>query len=158
MKKPYKGPRSLEDNISKIIKPISKKKRDNFTILNKLNKNWEEIIGKKYAPFCEAIKLKINADKKTTLHLNAYNSAIAFALEGLKNDIIEKIASYFGYKIIHNIRITQELKEITLKKKEEPLKLDEKDQKLIDESTKDVKDEALQKILQKLGKSILGKK
>jgi len=155
MKREYKGFKSIEDNISKIIKPISKKKKDNFVILHKLQKNWDNIIGKKYAPYCEAIKIKTGSYNKIVLYLNAYNSAIAFALEGLKNDIIEKIAAYFGYKLITDIRISQELKEIESKEKQKEIKLNQEDQELIENSTKTIKDENLQKILQKLGESVL---
>jgi hypothetical protein len=156
--KKYSGLQKLDGNISKIIKPISKKKKDNFAILAKLSKNWKTIVGEKYHKYCIPHKIKLSkANNQATLSIVSYNSAIAFALEGNKNQIIEKIAAYFGYKVICGIRITQDLKEISLKTTKKKLKLDEKSEKLIKEETKEIKDQDLQKILQKLGESILGK-
>lgn len=156
--KKYSGPKRLEDGIGNIIKPISKKKKDNFTILSKLIKNWKIIVGEKYYQFCHPQKIKLSTtNNQATLFITSYNSAIAFALEGNKNQIIEQIASYFGYKIVSDIRITQELKEISLKPKNKEIKLEEKDKEFIRDTIKDVKNQDLQEILRKLGESILGK-
>lgn len=156
--KKYSGPRNLENNISKLIKPILKKKKDHFRIINDLRKNWQEIIGEKYYQYCYPKKVTINQDKKAVLFIGSYNSAVAFALEGNQNIILEKIASHFGYKIISNIKISQELKEIKLKKKEKKIKLDTKDENLIQENIKNIKDESLKDVLHKLGQSIFNKK
>ncbi len=155
--KKYKGFQKLDHKISKIIKPISKKKRDNFAVLTKLSKNWQQIIGDKYYQYCYPKKIKFNQDGKAILFIGAYNSAVAFALEGNQNYIIEKIASYFGYKIISNVKISQELKEISLKKEEKKIELNEKDQQLITTSTNKIKNTNLKNTLKKLGESIFNK-
>jgi len=156
--KKYSGFQKLDDNISKIIKPISKKKRENFVILQNLTKNWPEIAGQKYYQYCYPKKIKFNQNNTAILFIGAYNSAIAFALEGNKNYIIEKIASYFGYKIVTDIKILQELKEIKLQKVKKSRKLDDKEEKFIKNNTLKIKDQELQSVLKKLGELILSQK
>lgn len=156
-KKFYSGFKKLEDNVSKIIKPISKKKKDNFIILNNLAKNWENIVGAKYAAFCFPKKLSFNPQNQGTLFISAFNSSAAFALDSNQNYMLEKIASHFGYKIISAIKISQELREVVIKEKAKKLTLKAEDEEFIKETTKNIKDETLRHILQKLGESILTK-
>ena len=156
--KKFSGFQKLDHKISQIIKPISKKKKDNFVVLNSLLKNWEAIVGAKYYRYCYPKKVQFNTNNKTVLFIGSYNAAVAFALDGHQNYIIEKIASYFGYKIISSIKISQELREISFNKKEENLALSEVDQALIADTTKEIRDKNLQDVLQRLGKSIFGKK
>lgn len=156
--KKYSGFQTLDHKISKIIKPISKKKKDNFVILNSLTKNWREIVGEKYYRYCYPQKVQFNTNKKTVLFVGCYNAAVAFALEGQQNYILEKIAVYFGYKIIANIKISQDLREIEVQKsKIEPI-VDEKSQEIIEENIKEIADKDLQETLRKLGKHIFAKK
>jgi hypothetical protein len=156
--KKYNGFQKLDQKISKIIKPISKKKKDNFLILNNLEKNWEKMVGAKYYQFCYPKKVQFNTNNKTVLFIGAYNAAVAFALESQQNYIIEKIASYFGYKIISNIKISQELREMKLIKKGKKLILEPKDEELIAQNIENIKDKNLQEVLEKLGKEIFAKK
>ena len=152
----YRGRTSLEYQISKLAKSIPKKNKENYMAVYNISKNWNKIIGEKYAKYCHPKKIATNQFKKSTLFICAYNSASAFALDASKNDIIEKIACYFGYKLIDYVRITQEIQEIEDVKIKKPLKAD--DIKIIKDKISNIKDKKLQKTLQKLGEDILRKK
>jgi len=151
----------LEKNISQILKPIfvkGRKNKDSFLVINNLNKNWQKIIGEKCWQFCAPKKIKFEKNKKAdgVLAISANNSAIAFYLEAGTNQIIENIASYYGYKIISDIRIIQEPKVLVEEKLAEINKnISQKSKDLITNSTLEIKDQELREILQKLGKLTL---
>lgn len=149
---------SIEDNISQILKPIFVKKKDNFLLTNSLNKNWQKIIGEKCWQFCSPRKIQFEKNKKANavLTIAANNSAVAFYLEANISQILENIASYYGYKVVGDIKIIQEPK-IILQEKLDKIeeKISKKNEELIVESTNKIKDLELKEILQKLGKSIL---
>jgi hypothetical protein len=156
----------LEKNISQILKPIFIKgkktkfflAKDNFLVINNLNKNWQKVIGEKCWQFCSPKKIKFEKNKKAdgVLTIAANSSAIAFYLEASTNQIIENIASYYGYKIISDIRIIQEPRILGENKSIEIYKnISQESQDLIANSTLEIKDLELKEILQKLGKSIL---
>ncbi|MFT6333252.1 MAG: hypothetical protein ACJAW3_001611 [Lentimonas sp.] len=147
---------SLEENISRILKPLFAKKKDNFLVISNLRKNWPKIIGNDYHQFCFPKRIKFPKGKKNNaiLTISASNSAIGFYLEATSNQIIENIASYYGYKIISEIRIIQEPKVLEEKKEKIPEKISPEKEKFIANSTAKIQDDALKLILQKLGKSI----
>jgi hypothetical protein len=158
MKKYYSGFKSLENNITKIIKPISKTKKDNFVIFSNLIKNWSNIVDKKYYKHCIPQKIKINKDDGVILFIKAYSSAAAFALEASQNDIIENIACYFGYKLVTDVRITQELRMVENKNtNKKDVKISQDNLNFIEENVKNIADKELKDILEKLGKSISSK-
>lgn len=148
----------LENSISQILKPIFTKKKDNFLVINNLQRNWQKIVGEECWQFCAPKKMQFEKNKKAgaSLYIKAYNSTIAFYLEANCNQIIQNIASYYGYKIVAQIRIIQEPKNVeTIEKKlilENKITVEQK--KLIENYTSKIKDEDLKLTLQNLGKSI----
>jgi hypothetical protein len=161
--KPYQGFVPLETQISKILKPVLVKKKDHFLLMKNLNKNWQKIIGEKCWQFCAPKKIQFADGKKFgkkshgTLYIKAYNSAMAFYLEANCNQIVENIASYYGYKIIEQIKIIQEPKNILTNNNQEKIeqKISPEKQNLITKKLDNIKDLELKNILQKLGTSIL---
>ena len=152
------GFKPLEKNISQILKPIFTKKKDNFLVINNLNKNWQKVIGEKCWQFCWPKKIKFEKNKKSDgiLTIGVNNSAAAFYLEASTNQIIENIASYYGYKIVTEIRIVQEPRILGENKSIEIHRnISQESQNIIAKSTSQIKDLELKEILQKLGKSIL---
>jgi hypothetical protein len=149
----------LSLNVSQILKPIFNKRKDNFLVINNLNKNWQKIVGDRCWQFCIPKKVRFQKGKKNnaTLYIVAYNSAIAFYLEANSTQIIQNIASYYGYKIISQIRISQELRNVEQKELILNKKIDEEQRKIIEDSTINIKDDGLKLALQNLGKSIFGK-
>ncbi len=151
------GFRPLESQISQILKPIFFKKKDSFLVINNLNKNWQKIVGERCWQFCHPKKIKFEKNKKADalLTIAADNSAIAFYLEANNNQIVENIASYYGYKVVADIRIVQEPRILVERKLVEiNQNISQKNQELINDVTLQIKDPELKSILQKLGRLI----
>lgn len=149
----------LENKINQVLKPIFLGRKDNFIIINNLNKNWQKIAGEKCWQFCFPKKIKFEKNKKANgiLTIIAHNSAVAFYLEASNNQILENIAAYYGYKIISDIRIIQEPKIFGLQPVIYAKEINEEQQALIETATKTITHDGLRSILQELGKAILGK-
>ena len=146
----------LDKNISKILKPIFFKKKDDFLIINNLQKNWQNIVGEKCWQFCVPKKIKFEKNKKANgvLNIGAGNSSVAFYLEANSNQIIQNIAAYYGYKIVGEIRILQEPKILQMEEERAEYKISAEQENFIAQSTTIIKDEGLKSVLQQLGKSI----
>lgn len=150
----------ISAKISQILKPIFLKKKDNFVVVNNLQKNWQKIVGEQCFQFCSIKKIQFEKNKKAgaSLYIRAYNSAVAFYLEANSNQIIQNIASYYGYKIVAQIKIIQEPKNIDLVKEVvKASKISVEQQKIIEDSTDKINDKELKLVLQNLGKVIFGK-
>ncbi len=59
----YRGRTSLEYQISKLAKSIPKKNKENYMAVYNISKNWNQIIGKKYAKYCHPSKITTNQFK-----------------------------------------------------------------------------------------------
>ena len=155
-KKQFRGLRSIEDNISSLLKPVFAGSKKEFILINNLAKNWEEVIGKKYAKFCYPKSVSFSKDKKSKLTIGVYNSAIGFFLENNSEIIIERIATFYGFKSINKIIIKQEPKDIEGDSKKE-IKLGKEEEKTIKNAIKNIEDKELAKTLEKLGAELLNK-
>ncbi len=157
------GNAHIEDSITNLLKPLYKKDKKNFIIINNLIKNWEKIVGKRFVKFCQAKTIsfdKFSKDgqkKQAKLTIAAFNSATGFFLKNNSDIIIDRISQLYGYQAISKIIIKQEPKEIITKNKEEP-KLNQKQQKTLESQIKNVKNQDLKLILSKLGADIMSKK
>ncbi len=153
------GVSHIESSITNLLKPLHQKDKKNFLIISNLIKNWEKVVGKKYANLCAAKSVSVDKkganSKKSKLVINVYNPAVGFFLQNNSELILDRIAQLYGYRAIHKIIIKQEAKEIDLNKKKE-VKLTEKQEKELQNQIKDVSNSGLQDILQKLGKDVLG--
>lgn len=155
-KKPnFKGLQSVEDCVSKVLKPIFNGQKKEFTIINNLTKNWEIIIGKKYHKFCrpKAVSFgKKNAKGKLTI--SVFNPAIGFFLENNSELILERISSLYGFKSLEKIIIKQEPQEVKIKKEQE-IKLSEKKEKNLKKIISKIENKDLAQTLEKLGRNII---
>ncbi len=151
-----KGFVKIENSISEVLKPIFTKKKDNFLAINNLNKNWQNIVGEKCWQSCFPKKITFEKNKKNNgvLTISASNASIAFYLEANTSQIIQNIASYYGYKIVDAIRVISEPRVTEEIKKKDVIEVSPERQNFINKSTAIVKDDELRSILQKLGKSI----
>tara|TARA_Y100000590_G_C15340176_1_gene871139 strand:+ start:186 stop:719 length:534 start_codon:yes stop_codon:yes gene_type:complete len=143
-------------------------------IINKFNKReyvihskWEEMVGSFFAKYTDPIKIENIRDNEQIenqnfslgiLHININRSA-ALEFQHLKDKIIEKINSYFGYKAISKIVLHQvanlEKKQKKVRKVGIEKKLDPEKEKKIKITTMGIKNKNLEKTLFRLGKSIL---
>ena len=161
MTKKYFGPQSIEQKLTSLLKPLFQGSKKEFLIINNLVKNWEEIIGKKYAKLCYPKSINFTKNPQSNfsqarLTIAVYNSAIGFFLENNSEFLLGKIAELYGFKAIHKIIIKQEHKQIETEETEE-IKLSEEEEKNLQLRLQDVADKDLANILAKLGREIFYK-
>jgi hypothetical protein len=157
MSKKSFGLQTLDQKLSYLLKPIFSGNKKEFVLVNNLTKNWEEIIGKKYAKFCYAKSVVFSKDKTIggKLTIAAHNASVGYFLQNSSELIIERIASFYGFKSITKIIIKQEPKDFD--RKVEIVELDAKGEEFLQETISGVEDEELAKTLQKLGRMIFKK-
>lgn len=142
--------------IRDVVKPITK----NFSpVLLILIRNWQNIMGEKYYEFCEVERVSFPKGKKNnaTIHINAFNNVISFYIENNKFFILDKINSIFGYGLISDIKIKQ-IPKIIKQHKIDNIKLNNDDEKTIDNLISNINDDELKQSLKNLGKILFNKK
>ena len=141
--KVIQGLRSFKDTLPTKIKKIINKKG---TIYPEILDNWKHFVGNDLFKFSFPIKYK-NSNKinKSTLEIMIKRGR-EIDIEYSKNEIVDKINAYFGYKVLEKIKI------ITFEKdekyKEEKISYSSK--KKFHSNIKNVKDENLKKSLSNL--------
>ena len=96
------GLRSVGNSLPKTLDKILKKGGHNYSsIIN----NWTELVGKKISSMCYPKSVKTNRELQNgTLLLNVRRGD-QLDVEYSKEEIIDKINSFFGYKFIKKIKI-----------------------------------------------------
>ena len=96
------GLRLLGNTLTRSVKSILKKNGYNYSeIINK----WNSLVGKEVSSFSYPKSIKMNkGNTKGTLVL-AVQRGNEIIIEYSKNDIINKINSYFGYKLISKVKL-----------------------------------------------------
>jgi len=155
MSKTSYGLQQIEQKISHLLKPLFQGNKKEFIAINNLVKNWEEVIGKKYAEFCYPKTISFGKDKQSQgkLTIAVYNPAVGFFLENNSEIIIERIAVFYGFKSIGKIIIKQEPKDLNGGKTKE-IKLPQAQENFLQERINQIEDKDLAETLQKLGREI----
>lgn len=148
------GLQPLEKNLDSVLKPIFDGSKKEFALINNLAKNWEDVIGKKYSKFCypKSVTFPKRKNTKPKLTIAVYNPSVGFFLEQNSEIILERIASFYGFRSIEKIVIKQEPKEFETKIDIDEIKISKKKQEFLDNTLKDIEDKELAKILERLGK------
>ena len=158
MKKEYKGFVNIGSAVDKSLS--SSFNKYNSAILQ-IIKNWKSIVGEKYFPYCQPKKIsfKKGVRGQGTLRVEACNSAIAMYLDMQEDYILEKIASFFGYRVVSKLRIIQNPRIVDLSKISNEITLDsieqedekrqKEKQKLIDEARKSLPKKVANKEIEK---------
>jgi|TARA_B110000438_G_scaffold296010_1_gene340011 hypothetical protein len=108
------GLRPFGNTLPRGVKGILKKKGYNYSeIINK----WSFLVGKDISSFCYPKSIKITNGSKNGVLFLSVERGNEINIEYKKNDIINKINSFFGYKLITEIRL-QNLNIVTTKKDE----------------------------------------
>jgi len=159
MKKTSYGLQQIDQKLSSLLKPLFQGSKKEFILVNNLVKNWEEVIGKKYANFCYPKSVQFGREKSlgAKLTIGVYNPSVGFFLENNSEIIIERIASFYGFKSISKIIIKQEPKNVDSGKARE-IKLPEAQEKNLQEKISQIEDRDLAETLQKLGREVFQKK
>lgn len=148
------GLQSIEEKLSYLLKPIFQGSKKEFILINNLVKNWEEIVGKKYAKLCYPKSVNFSKEKLGKLTIAVHNSAVGFFLESNSDIILERIASFYGFKSIAKIIIAQEPKDLDLSVTKE-IKLPKEKEEFLERSLDKIEDKDLAETLKKIGREIL---
>lgn len=115
--------------------------------------HWEDILGpilsKGVTP--ASVSFSKSSSDRAILHVKAFSGAYAVEFNARKEQILEKINSYFGYTAIIDIRLTQgglppPVAPIFFERPPDP-----KEQKEIETLTSEITDETLRKAAEELG-------
>lgn len=122
--------------------------------------NWVDIAGEELASFCSPLKVRFNPkDCQRTLFVEVPAGGFALEMQHREGYILEKINAYFGYKAVHRLNVSQNIKMrprvFVRKKAESEIKLSQNEEKYLNELADGIKDEKLKEILTKLGKSVV---
>ena len=151
------GLQSIDQKLGNLLKPLFQGSKKEFVMINNLAKNWEEIIGKKYAAFCYPKSVNFNKDKSgARLTIAVYNPAVGFFLDNNSEIILERIAVSYGFKSINKIIIKQEPKQLEGRSKTE-IKLPKSEEENLQQKIKDVADPELARVLAELGREVFRK-
>lgn len=150
------GLQPLEKNLDSVLKPIFDGSKKEFALVNNLSKNWEDVIGKKYSKFCypKSVTFPKKKNSKPKLTIGVYNPSVGFFLEQNSEIILERIASFYGFRSIEKIIIKQEPKEFEARVDIDAIKIPKKKQELLDNTLKNIEDKELAKTLERLGKVV----
>lgn len=97
-------PKTLSQCIEPITRPVFKTQGLAGT---KIISEWASIVGEKFATHCIPQKLSFSAGKKTDGTLSiAVENGFATELQHLQPIILDRLATYFGYKAVSRITIS----------------------------------------------------
>ena len=140
------GLRPFANSIPKTLKKHLKKNGYNYS---NIIDNWTRIVSKKISDGSYPIKVKMDKQMKGgTLVLNVIHGK-EVEIEYMKNEIIDKINSFFGYNCISNVTLKIVSNKIDKKKFFPKIQNFEK----IEEKMKNVKDNQLKRSLNNLLKA-----
>ena len=99
-----KGYKALKDILQNTLRPACD--RYGFITYRIIN-HWEQIVGKNIASLSHPIKISFphNKNYEGILIIGVSNPGFALEIQASELIIINKLASYFGYKAINRIRI-----------------------------------------------------
>ena len=96
------GLRPFSNSIPKTLKKHLRKGGYNYS---NIVDNWTRMVSKKISDACYPVTVKIGKEMRNgTLVLNVIHGKEVF-VEYEKNEIIDKINSFFGYKLIKNLTL-----------------------------------------------------
>ena len=96
------GLRTVSNSLPKGLKKILKKGGHNYSTIIE---NWSNLVGKKISNICYPKSVRTNKELKDgILILNVFHGDQIF-VEYSKEEIIDKVNSFFGYQFIKKIRI-----------------------------------------------------
>ena len=134
------GLRPFSSSIPKTLKKHLRKGGYNYS---NIVDNWTKMVSKKISNACYPITVKMGKEmREGTLVLNVIHGK-ELEIEYEKNEIIEKINSFFGYKCISNVVL--KIEQDTVKQKKNFPKI--KDFSKIEDKMSKVKDDTLKSSL-----------
>ncbi|MDF3048108.1 MAG: hypothetical protein K0R73_1226 [Candidatus Midichloriaceae bacterium] len=150
----YHRPKSFESLYDDLTK--STFKRYGFINVKILNQ-WNTIVGEALAKVCspEKITFEPGQTRSGVLHITVANPAFSLEIQSYEGRIIERIATFFGYKAVSKIRISVKPKRISeMKPAQEVEKPRRVEVKELPAALQNVKDDELREVLASLYQSL----
>lgn len=116
----YHGPKNFEQLYHDLTKATFKK----YGFINiKILSEWDTIVGATLAKICEPQKITFEPGQTRAgvLHITVSNPAFSLELQSYEARIIERVATFFGYKAVSKIRISVKPKKASEIKQVAPL-------------------------------------
>ena len=140
------GLKTVGNSLPKALDKILKKGGHNYSsIIN----NWTEMVGKKTSEICYPKSVKTNKELKDGILVLNVGHGNQLDVEYSKQDIIDKINSFFGYKFIKQVKIALVDEKIDMKNKNS---LNSLKNKKFDDKINGIENSNLKKKLTKLVK------
>ena len=138
------GLKTVGNSLPKALDKILKKGGYNYSsIIN----NWTEMVGKKTSEICYPKSVKTNKELKDGILVLNVGHGNQLDVEYSKQDIIDKINSFFGYKFIKQVKIALVDEKIDMKNKNS---LNSLKNKKFDDKINEIENSNLKKKLTKL--------
>ena len=143
--------KSLKSCVEPVVRPVLKAKGN---AASKLITEWEQLVGKELAAYTMPVKLTFPKDKNSEGTLTvACEGAHALTFQHIQPVLLERIASYFGYRAVSRITIEQRpVKAIAAPKKPAPTPI----KNLNISAIASVQDDELKAALSDLAKTFAG--
>lgn len=126
--------------------------------------HWEDIVGESISLYTLPTKAKYDIkNNKRILFIDVPVGGFALELQHKENYLLEKINSYFGYKAVHGIKISQNMN-MSVKSKIRPVvenklvRISKEDKQYLNELTDGIEDEKIKEILIKIGENVISTK
>ena len=137
------GLRSFGNTLPRSVKSILKKNGYNYSeIISK----WNSLVGKEISNCCFPKSIKMSRENKNGTLILYVERGNEITAEYSKKDIINKINSYFGYKLIDQIR----LQTYNSKKKEKKQSILNKSSKKFEKKINEIKNKNIRDSLSQL--------
>lgn len=152
-RKTLRGLKKFDFAIDKVSKPFYERYGVAFV---KLLTDWEHIVGSTLGQFSRPKKLIFQQDKKHDgmLIVEVHNSSLATQMLFMEPIILEKIATYFGYKAVAKMKIIHHPIAVSLHALTQTARIKPKSEKIMTqalvEDVNTIEDPVLQEQLTKL--------
>lgn len=156
-KRTFTGPERLTYEVKSIAKKVLTTR--GFAGLD-IIECWDDIIGEDMAKGIRPEKLTFEKDSRThgTLHVKSAGGAFAVLFEHQKNQIIERINTFFGYPAVSKIHISQGKLLFPRAEPIRPIRKPTKEEiRRLEAKVSHIEDEALRNTTYHIGLSLLQK-
>ncbi len=147
-------------NMSGLLMPLAKKMlgKKAFAEADVIC-NWQNIVGEDTASFSRPLKIEFKRGEKVNgcLYIETLSGAAALELQMKTKLIIEKVNTFFGYGAVQNIKILQNLQDISVKpiNNHEKILVSKEEESYIESAVGEVKNKNLAEALQNLGRAVI---
>jgi len=155
MRRAKSGPKSVAGLVGKITKPaFARRGFGQGALLTE----WDNIVGDHLARHTcpeRVVQDRSPGAEGGVLHLRVDSGALAMEIQHLETQIVDKINTYYGYKAVDRLKMTQgPLPKLAEKKETSLPELNTQEEKDLEIQLEQVEDEELKAVLSRLGQAV----